>query len=1106
MKAKFEFNVIKLIFVFFLLVSFFRLGSYNDVVFGSTSESKPQFYGTTEITLRVGDSLNLYDSIYRIFAIDEKDGNITKNITVTKNNVNTNIIGEYEVKYKVKNSLNQESNITVPVHVLSADNERKIQRTLYTFPNRTYLDSTGFSRGDEHFAQNLGIFLPANVSVKMKFLNYDKIKSTVSISCLNNDRLKESRPSINISGVNSNYNVKIGNDSIIKLYNDEEIDVQNITNVLYKEKDSSDDYVVWDEYNGKSYDSVPMVSTLYGVSDKPVLEITLNDDVKSLDYYTYGDSMTSFKEKWQEHQTSLAVIEGSRSTFLVPLVDLEYLGVSKYNINSTKYKYDSFNSIDDILIFFDNVIDTYDKYIGLEENSELPENQNIKSRYLFKADIHGGGGASYTNYPSVNYTGNSLDTFLHRSGDGWSILHEIGHGYQSSLKSNNDLYLTEISNNFYAYYYQKRYFENADWLSEFKTLDETAIQMVREKDTSFLTQYSDDTNESQTHINRFKIRLFAYINLFNKLEDSSTVPENILAYTYRRYRNLIYNKISRKSDIIASNFYIESFSDYSKFNVIPYFEDWKLNINSDLKKEIYDKDYPLIYYLKDIVKTDATLNQIKSDLNLPWNYSLVSNNDLGPYNLKGNCTFKISNMDNILPGSKIVLKDGKNVIKNLNISNDTITLNDISAGIYEVEVQNIEGITYPRYVVIPEGTNTQYDIITDPPEIEVTSDYIISGDQKQWINEEMLNIHITSNTQGLCSLKIDGNSVEVDSSGNAEYKVDENGIYEIIATDSQGNTARKQVVVENIDNTKPRIYVIADLVGDDEWQKEVNVVIKVSSELDESGIKKITVDNQEVEFSLDESNEYQVANYTITENGAHYFLAWDNAGNYIKRLLYVYTIDNLPPDLEVEKANISDDKVELSINSSDLDSGLKEVKVTSDKIEQVLDINENGVCNITYDITQNGTYTITATDDIGNFSTQTIEINTIKEIKVTSITLNKTSYTFTDRTPLQLVATILPENATNKEITWETTRPGILLVDNTGKVTPGATQGGGMIIARAKDGSGKVATCNITINIGGSATYKKGDINKDGKVTVMDVRYGLKALTKGTKNRRCKWR
>ena len=27
---------------------------------------------------------------------------------------------------------------------------------------------------------------------------------------------------------------------------------------------------------------------------------------------------------------------------------------------------------------------------------------------------------------------------------------------------------------------------------------------------------------------------------------------------------------------------------------------------------------------------------------------------------------------------------------------------------------------------------------------------------------------------------------------------------------------------------------------------------------------------------------------------------------------------------------------------------------------------------------------------------------------------------------------------------------------------------------------------------------KKGDINKDGKVTVMDVRYGLKALTKGT--------
>ena len=90
-----------------------------------------------------------------------------------------------------------------------------------------------------------------------------------------------------------------------------------------------------------------------------------------------------------------------------------------------------------------------------------------------------------------------------------------------------------------------------------------------------------------------------------------------------------------------------------------------------------------------------------------------------------------------------------------------------------------------------------------------------------------------------------------------------------------------------------------------------------------------------------------------------------------------------------------------------------------------------------------------------------------------------------------------PENATNKEIEWTTTNPSNIVVDQTGKVMVTSNKGSGMIIARAKDGSGVTAICNITVNIGGS-TYKKGDINKDGKVTVMDVRYGLKALTKGT--------
>ena len=143
-----------------------------------------------------------------------------------------------------------------------------------------------------------------------------------------------------------------------------------------------------------------------------------------------------------------------------------------------------------------------------------------------------------------------------------------------------------------------------------------------------------------------------------------------------------------------------------------------------------------------------------------------------------------------------------------------------------------------------------------------------------------------------------------------------------------------------------------------------------------------------------------------------------------------------------------------------------------------------------------GTSVITATSIEDSNLKASCEI-TVEEVKVTSITLNKTSYTFTNTTPLQLTATVLPENATNKEIEWTSTNPSNIVVDQTGKVMVTSNKGSGMIIARAKDGSGKTAICNITVNIGGSA-YKKGDINKDGKINVNDLNYGLRGLTRNT--------
>lgn len=87
----------------------------------------------------------------------------------------------------------------------------------------------------------------------------------------------------------------------------------------------------------------------------------------------------------------------------------------------------------------------------------------------------------------------------------------------------------------------------------------------------------------------------------------------------------------------------------------------------------------------------------------------------------------------------------------------------------------------------------------------------------------------------------------------------------------------------------------------------------------------------------------------------------------------------------------------------------------------------------------------------------------IKDIKVTSITLNKTSLSLQPEEVETLTATVLPSNATDKTVTWSSSNNSVATVDNNGKVKAVAT-GSATITCTANDGSGVKATCAITVN------------------------------------------
>ncbi|MGO0060210.1 Ig-like domain-containing protein [Brevibacillus fluminis] len=112
-----------------------------------------------------------------------------------------------------------------------------------------------------------------------------------------------------------------------------------------------------------------------------------------------------------------------------------------------------------------------------------------------------------------------------------------------------------------------------------------------------------------------------------------------------------------------------------------------------------------------------------------------------------------------------------------------------------------------------------------------------------------------------------------------------------------------------------------------------------------------------------------------------------------------------------------------------------------------------------------GTTTVTVTTEEGNF-TATCEVEVkpapIPVIKVTGVTLDKSSMTMNVNETGQLTATVRPADATDKTVRWSTADSSIATVDADGTVTAKA-KGKTTITVTTNDGNYQ-ATCEVTVN------------------------------------------
>ena len=145
------------------------LNKKDNITKGYWSESNPpEFYGTTKIVLKKGDTFSTKDARYRIFARDFEDFDLTQSIEV-KHNVDTKVAGDYKINYSVTDSHGNITTLEVPVTVTDDPNTKPmIERTMYTLEDIDNVKAMGIERGHNHDRQMLGLFLKANSNIEIR--------------------------------------------------------------------------------------------------------------------------------------------------------------------------------------------------------------------------------------------------------------------------------------------------------------------------------------------------------------------------------------------------------------------------------------------------------------------------------------------------------------------------------------------------------------------------------------------------------------------------------------------------------------------------------------------------------------------------------------------------------------------------------------------------------------------------------------------------------------------------------------------------------------------------------------------------------------------------
>ena len=173
--------------------------------------------------------------------------------------------------------------------------------------------------------------------------------------------------------------------------------------------------------------------------------------------------------------------------------------------------------------------------------------------------------------------------------------------------------------------------------------------------------------------------------------------------------------------------------------------------------------------------------------------------------------------------------------------------------------------------------------------------------------------------------------------------------------------------------------------------------------------------------------------------------------------------------LEKTELTLEEGKTEMLVAKVSPDDATNKKVTWSSSDASVAKVDDNG----TVTAVKAGSATITVTTvDGGKTATCKVTV-TAKSFSVESVTLDKTSVTLEVGGKVQLTATVLPAEATNKNVTWSTSDKNVVTLAPIGPTATLTAQkeGTATVTVTTADG-GKTATCTVSVTKKGGGTIE----------------------------------